>query len=421
MYKSSPQAGIEQARAELVARLRARRAEIEGGIATSVYSLADPTEVLDPDYLDGLRASLASAIDYALNSIELGERRSPPIPPALAVQARLAARCNVSLATVLRRYFAGYVQISQFTFEEIEAADLLGDPGLRELLSGQASVFDRLIAEITAEYSREAASQAKSAGQRRMERICRLLAGEAIDCTDLGYDLDDWHVGVVAGGEGVEGIRLLARDLGKRLLLARRDEGTVWAWLGSRDPSDPVELEMRIGTAWPEGAALAIGEPARGGAGWRLTHRQAATAFPLARRRGQFVRYSDVALIATTLRDDLLATSLHQLYLAPLEADRDGGKAHRETLRAYMRAGGNISAASAALGVGRATVKNRLQTIETRLGRYLDSCLAEIEVALRLEELNHQGGADQDEGAAPARQQLLTRPSSSNLGRAPEL
>jgi hypothetical protein len=54
-----------------------------------------------------------------------------------------------------------------------------------------------------------------------------------------------------------------------------------------------------------------MGEPARGIDGWRLSHRQAKAALPTALRAPEaFVRYGDVALLAATLADDLLATSL---------------------------------------------------------------------------------------------------------------
>ena len=59
----------------------------------------------------------------------------------------------------------------------------------------------------------------------------------------------------------------------------------------------------------------------------------------------------------------------------------------RKTLRAYFAAGRNAATAAAALGVDRHTVERRLNSIETRLGRQLHTCHAELEVALRLEEL----------------------------------
>jgi len=104
----------------------------------------------------------------------------------------------------------------------------------------------------------------------------------------------------------------------------------------------------------------------------------------VAERRGVTVaRYADVAIEAATLRDDLLAKSLRQLYLEPLEQMRDGGKDARETLRAYFAAERNVSSTAAALGVDRRTVRNRIRAIEELLGRPLNVIAADLEIALR--------------------------------------
>ena len=52
---------------------------------------------------------------------------------------------------------------------------------------------------------------------------------------------------------------------------------------------------------------MTVGEPGEGLVGWRLSHRQAKAALPIAERRGQAIlRYADVALLASILRDDLV-------------------------------------------------------------------------------------------------------------------
>ena len=91
------------------------------------------------------------------------------------------------------------------------------------------------------------------------------------------------------------------------------------------------------------------------------------------------------------LRDSLLVNSLREMYLAPLEVEKDRGKTARETLWAYFRAGRRISSAAAALGIDRHTVTNRLRSIEERLGRPLDLCSADVEAALKLEGFNQTG------------------------------
>jgi purine catabolism regulator len=148
------------------------------------------------------------------------------------------------------------------------------------------------------------------------------------------------------------------------------------------------ELNRHASESWPAGAKAAIGEQAQGLAGWRLSHRQARAVLPVALRSSEpFVRYADAALLAAVLADELLADSLRRIYIEPLEEGRDGGQVALETLRAYFEAGGNVSSAAAALGVKRHTITNRLRLVEERIGRPLDSCAAELEVALRLRQL----------------------------------
>jgi DNA-binding PucR family transcriptional regulator len=108
------------------------------------------------------------------------------------------------------------------------------------------------------------------------------------------------------------------------------------------------------------------------------------------RRESKVVRYGEVALLASARSDQLLVTSLNELYLAPLEAERDGGAVLRETLRAYFAAERNISAAASKLGVTRQTVKNRIQVAEERIGTSLSGISTDMKIALLLDALKAQ-------------------------------
>jgi hypothetical protein len=373
----------------LAARLRRRRAEIEEAILTRAFAISDPAGVAEPMYLDGLRAAISAALDYGIAAIERGAERPPSIPTELLLQARLAAGCGVSLDTVLRRYFAGYALLGDFTIEEARAEESLDDAGLKSLLRAQASLFDRVLAAIGEEHAREEGDRFGTAARHRFEQVRRLLDGELLDDAELGYDLDSSHLGAVATGrDAADLVRQLALKLDRRLLLVRDGEGTVWGWLGGRRDTEPAAVARLVSASPLAGVSVAIGEPGRGPAGWRLTHRQAAVALPVAlRRREPFVRYAGVALLASAARDDVLVESLHQLFLAPLDSARDGGKVARETLRAYFAANRNVSSAASALGVRRQTVANRLRAVEERLGLTVDGCAAELEVALAVGEL----------------------------------
>jgi len=372
----------------LAERLRERLPELERAVATRVYAISDPREVTDPGYLQGLNEAMTAAIDYRLEVLEAGERQAPAVPAALLAQARLEARDGVALDTVLRRYFAGNALFGDFLVEEAERAEV-PSAALRPLLAAQATFVDRLIAAVSEEHAREAKNRPRSAAERRRETVKALLAGELVDDSELGYELDACHLALIAKGEGAEELMQgVAKTLDRRLLAVRREEEPILAcWLGGRRSLAAEEAVAALAALAPERVFIAVGEPGEGLSGWRFSHHQAKAALPVAERRGEPVlRYADVAVLASIARDDLLATSLRRLYLEPLERMRDGGKVARQTLRAYFDAERNISSTAAALGVDRRTVRNRLRGIEQQLGRPLSGSLADLEIALRLDE-----------------------------------
>jgi DNA-binding PucR family transcriptional regulator len=79
----------------------------------------------------------------------------------------------------------------------------------------------------------------------------------------------------------------------------------------------------------------------------------------------------------------------------------------RKTLRAYFAAGFNAATAAAALEIDRHTVQRRLRKVEESLGRLLDSCHAELAVALRLEELDGPAVRHYGDVSAPERTTLV--------------
>jgi hypothetical protein len=390
-------ASSESIGGELGALLRERREEIEAALLTRVLAVSGTPPIEEPEYADGLKEALAASLEHCLVALEEGEGSSPP--PALLAQARLAARSGVGLEVVLRRCFAAHVLLADFLVEE---AGCLDPPqgATQRLLRTQAAVFDRLFAAVSEEHARESERRLHSAQQRRAEQVERLLDGEPIEAAELSYDFEGHHMGLVAKGPGaLEAVHGLTTAIDCRLLSVPRAEGVVWAWLGTRRALGPREFTQLVSEHWPPEPALALGEPAHALEGWRLTHRQARAALPIAQRAPDAVaRYAEVALLASVAQDELLTTSLRALYLIPLGRERDGGEAARKTLRAYFATERNVSSAAALLKVRRQTVANRLRTIEEHLGRPLSDCAAEVEMALRLDDLDPAPGRVDDAG-----------------------
>lgn len=375
--------------AALAARLRARVPEIEASLAALVDPIPE-SRAADPlylEYMDCLPATRVAVLRYAVEATELGDRQNPEIPAAVLTAPRLAARCGVPLDVVLRRYSAGNAFFGDILVEEAERVGV-STSTLRRLLHLQATVFDRLLQAVSDEHVREAGSRPATTAERRHRYLEELLAGrQPSGETGLEYDFDGHHLGLMVKGEGAhEAMRELAATLDRRLLADAHREEPAWAcWLGGRAGLGSEEAVRALNSISPDSVVAAVGEPAAGIAGWRLSHRQAKAALPIAERRGTpALRYSDVAVLASILRDDLGTTSLRQIYLQPLEAAKDGGRVGRETLRAYFATERNVSSTAAALGVDRRTVTNRLRGIEELFGRPLGDIAAHLETALQL-------------------------------------
>ena len=372
----------------LCGRLKARRSEIERNLLNRLKSIADSDAITDPEYVDGLPAAIAAGLTYALEVVGCSERHMPPIPAVLLSQARLAARNGLTVDTVARRYSACRTHIGEVLTAEAEEAGLVERVKLSDLLRVQGVRFDELLCAVLNEYRRESDTLG-APEMRRLTLVRRLLAGESLDASELRYDLGAHHLAVIARGSGATSvIKGLAVALNSIPLTVCNADGAIWAWLGRSRPHDVPQIEELVTTRWPERLHLAMGEPALGEIGWRQTHEQASAAFLVSLHRpGTLSRYADDPLLFSAMRDNLLGASLHDLYLVPLKSGRDGGKALRQTLRAYLDAGCNGASAAHALDVSRQTVKNRIQTVEARVGRPVADCTAELKAALRLADI----------------------------------
>lgn len=367
-----------------------RRVDIEQGLLARVYSVAAPHQAEDPEYVAGLSSATSAALSFALAALET-RRPAATVPARLTDQARRAARSGVSLDTVLRRYFAGYTLLSDYVLQEATTRDGVERAALREVLRGQASAFDRVVRAVTEAYVEESEIPYRSASRRRAESVKRILDGELLDPAELDYPLEGWHLGIVAAGQGAGGaLRECASVLRCSLLLVHPGGEQAWAWLGGREPIADNDLAILALRLKRTEASFSLGEPGRGVTGWRLSHREARAGLAvLGAERPRVVRYADVALIASAIRDPVLAASLQNTYLVPLGEERDGGAALKDTLRTYFATGRNAASAAAALRLSRQTVHRRLHLAEQIIGRSLTVCASELETALHLNDLDH--------------------------------
>jgi hypothetical protein len=389
---------LKDVRARIIDRVRSQQSEIETTIFARI--LADVPDQVGADdvlYMAGLRATVTAIVEYGLAGIGMGDSSLVFIPQVAIEQAQHASRLGVSLETVLSRYITGYKLLVEYVTFEVEGFSNKRGV-LAHLNSVQASLLERIVASITSEYGRESARAECSLDHRRAECVRRLLKGEvvdskAVDNSTLDYELDRWHLGIIANGRGAgQVVHGIAVGLGRELLSVRHTERTVWAWIGGQSICKVSEVERVLSGRWPKKVSLITGEPAKGAEGWRLTHQQAQAALVVALRKpAKLTRYADVALTAAVFQDTLLARSLVDIYLSPLAFHTSTGAGWRETLHAYFGAAQNISQAAAKLDVTRQTVENRLNAIERVLGRPRHTWLVDLAVALRVEQLDNGG------------------------------
>ncbi len=371
-------------RTALLTRLRPRAEEVRDAMVAAALKI-EPRVGADPEGLAGLTAAASATVELIEELIAEGKDWTPRLPAAAREQAAYLARSGVTLDAVMRGHYATTSVCLEFATAEIAELPAGTLPYLIEI---QGEHGDFLMGAVSSAYEEELARLERSPGTRRLEqRVERLLAGGPADATGLDYDFGSWHLGLIAVGPDAETtLRRLAERLGARLLLVPRSAETAWVWLGSARPVAFEELERGLAAIGAATTSLASGEAREGIAGWRLTHREARTAAEVARLRPRpLTRCADVVLLAATLSDRERAAMLVDIYLGPLAARRDR-EALLATLRAYYATGCNAASAAASLGVDRQTVRRRLRKVEEELGRGLDGCRVEMEMALRVEE-----------------------------------
>lgn len=369
---------------ELTARLRACSSEIEAALAASILEVHKPPPGSEAELIAGLQATLQDGLAFSLTAFERGDAWKDPLPPSLVAQVGYVVQMGMPLEELLRGYTAGNTVISRFVLEECAS---LPPEALAYSVEVQCRVADALIGGLSAEYARQAALLERSATQRTIREVERLLSEESFSDQHIGYRLDAWHIaGIVFGVRADQAARLLAERLGCELLLLPRAAETYWAWWGGPKKVDFEKVEVaarRLG----DRASFALGDSRHGRAGFRDSHREARTAIDvLVRIEAPVVRAADALLPAMLLRDRHLASLFVDAHLGALKSQKDWAVISA-SLWAYFDAGTALGVAAAAMEVDRHTMRRRVRRIEELLGRPLGTAPAELEIALRVDRL----------------------------------
>ncbi len=270
------------ARIKLARWLRSREGELQEAVFAHLRSVV-PDAIADGNshLALGLREMIAACVDCGLASIEQGAPWSGPMPPAVAAHASRAASGGVSLTTALCRCVAGHTLAWSFVLDEVSHHDLPDEQRFALLLQASGvlgSLLARVQAEVAGAHSSEIKRRARSHEQRRAEIVHKLLAGGSLDTgelAELSYELDSWHLGVIATGiDAGKAVQCLQAGLGCELLSVACGGQTVWAWLGGQRKIAFADVERVLSAQEQAEVSLAVGEPAREIEGWRIMRRR---------------------------------------------------------------------------------------------------------------------------------------------------
>jgi hypothetical protein len=309
-----------------------------------------------------------------------------------AVVARIAARNDISLSSVLNGYRVSHATALDHMLEQ--AAE--DGTQTEVLVTASQRVFrhmDSVVPMGTRAYIDERRRVHSRPDRSRLTAVRAVLAG-AEDWEGAGlpglasgqpsYPLSGHHVAVVlSASQPAAVLNAVAQAIGSAPLLAvQMPDGGVWMWIACSLCEHDVAEALRCTMRGPVHAGVSGHEP--GVHGFRAAHRKAQLALRIGIQRGSPVTaFSEVALEALAFGGEQLARQFVAAEMGGLTQDSRRATTLRQTLGSYFSRG-SAAAAAQDLGVSERTVTYRLRHVEQMLGRPLTARRAELETALRL-------------------------------------
>jgi hypothetical protein len=396
--------------AELVADVARVVGQRAAAVAEDVYN-----EILReiPQLNDDkpLRTLLASSVDSNVSTcLQIMQHRidlAAVQAPTVAVEyARRLAQRGTPLTALLRAYRLGHACFSDWLLTELgrQAGDAeMITAATLSMSKIVAGYIDQTSEEMVAAYTQAKENWLRNGSAARAARIRDLLSGEWMDVSaaeaTLGYRLRQYHVGLVCWAGQATGpvaeITRLERAIGQVAAQAAcsgdpvfvpRDEFSAWAWLplGIRDTFDAARASTADADA---DIHFAFGDPARGHAGFCLTHRQAiaaqSVALAAAAAPPRVVTFAEVAPISMMLGSTDLLRAWVLATLAGLATDDEHHARLRDTLLVFLQSGGSYKTTAERLVLHKNTVQYRIRKAKESLGRPVGENRHDVDLALR--------------------------------------
>lgn len=362
-----------------------------------------PQLAAEPALVADLHASTAAQYQVFLSLLGRG-RRELLLPPQAVDLALSIARRRLELEVLLKVYRVAAAAVWEFFTYVVR--DMPNDgPDRTEALvylwSHGGAWINEATEQLIAVFVAERDALLRGALERRTETVHALLRGDQLSTdtatADLAHPLRLGQTAVVlwstgqASADTLDELNRVAgavgRSVGAEPLSIAAGRSEVWCWLATSSPveQDAVRAAVESPDVSPKVQA-AMGSSHDGIIGFRRTHREAvdaqrhAAAVPGSSR---LTAYADVELSCLVAGNDDGARSLVARELGQLGGDARGLDRVRETVAAYLDAGGNVDHVAATLFVHKNTVRYRLAQAEKLLGHPLTERRTELGLALQ--------------------------------------
>ena len=363
----------------------------------------------DERILQLLGSSIEGNVDTILHMFQHGIGIDRVEPPSAAVEySRRLAQRGVPVNALVRAYWLGQDTLLRRSLGEVRRQG--GDPEVASL-AGQRIVeitfgyIDWMSQRVVISYENERDRWLQNRSAVRAARTRELLAGNSVDMAAaeaaLGYRLAQRHLGIVAwtrteasGEDELSPLERFVIRLSERVSCPARplfvpcDDSSAWAWLpiGRCAGIEPEVIRQAAGSGGR--VMVAVGEPAQGIDGFRITHTQAVQTQAVALLGGayapQVTMFGQVGVAALLSADVEAARAWVSQVLGPLATDDDHSARLRETLRVFLATGGSFTASATQLAMHKNSVKYRVEKAGQERGRPIHGDRLEVEVALHV-------------------------------------
>ena len=362
---------------------------------------------------DMFEAGIAGNLETLLHALRYGiDIDQVQAPTAAMEHARRLAQKGVPVHTLVRAYRIAQRRMNELVFAEVLAADM--EPLVRISVLERISTtlfdyIDWISQQVVETYEVERERWLENQNSLRALRVREILADRApvdVDAatSTIRYPLRWHHLALVIwrpwssiDDNVLLPLQRFLREVAEIAeadatpLFVAADQTTAWGWLPFRAAApDAVERVRHIAATRADSPSVAIGTVAAGLDGFRKSHRLAAAAHAVAVARGPHQRTAIAAGDPGVAAAALLGSELTQAkywvaeVLGQLAANTDTDDRLRETLYAYLTAGGSRKLAGEKLNLHPNTVKYRIDRAVARRGREIGADRLDVELALLL-------------------------------------